>query len=111
MKHSIYADFKVLGEKKFHVVLLFLSSRVNCYEDDLVDFLVTPTIIRFYLWGNYTYGFYYTAKNQPVIIFNGDDCNTDIEIEIYDTIFTGKHWYRTDKIDDNWYFYEDKVKY
>ena len=29
MKHSIYAAFKVLGEKKFHVVLLFLSSRVN----------------------------------------------------------------------------------
>ncbi len=20
-------------------------------------------------------------------------------------------WYRTEKIDDNWYFYEDKVKY
>ena len=29
MKHSIYAAFKVLGEGKLHVVLLFLSSRVK----------------------------------------------------------------------------------
>jgi len=33
VKHSIYADFKVLGEKKFHVVLLFLSSRVNLLKE------------------------------------------------------------------------------
>lgn len=28
-KHSVYAASKVFGEEKFHVVLLFLSSRVN----------------------------------------------------------------------------------
>jgi hypothetical protein len=27
-KHSVYAASKVFGEEKFHVVLLFLSSRV-----------------------------------------------------------------------------------
>lgn len=28
-KHSVYAASKVFGEEKFHVVLLFLSSRDN----------------------------------------------------------------------------------
>ena len=104
-------NYVIRGFKQY---ILFCDSSlayINGYEDDLVDFLVTPSMIRFYLWGNYTYGFYYTAKNQPVIIFNGDDCDTDTEIEIYDIIFRGNHWYRTEKIDDNWYFYEDKVKY
>ena len=31
-KHSVYAASKVFGEEKFHVVLLFLSSRVNAAE-------------------------------------------------------------------------------
>ena len=34
-KHSVYAASKVFGEEKFHVVLLFLSSRVKGY---LVDY-------------------------------------------------------------------------
>lgn len=109
--YGIYYYKKLNSKTVNKVFKKFRLAYINCYEDDLVDFLVTPTIIRFYLWGNYTYGFYYTAKNQSVIIFNGDDSDTDIEIEIYDTIFGGKHWHRTDKIDDNWYFYEDKVKY
>lgn len=34
-KHSVYAASKVFGEEKFHVVLLFLSSRVNYVEPDI----------------------------------------------------------------------------
>lgn len=109
--YGIYYYKKLNSKTVNKVFKKFRLAYINCYEDDLVDFLVTPSMIRFYLWGNYTYGFYYTAKNQPVIIFNGDDCDTDTEIEIYDIIFRGNHWYRTEKIDDNWYFYEDKVKY
>ena len=30
----------------------FRLAYINGYEDDLVDFLVTPSMIRFYLWGN-----------------------------------------------------------
>lgn len=33
-KHSVYAASKVFGEEKFHVVLLFLSSRVKCVTED-----------------------------------------------------------------------------
>ena len=109
--YGIYYYKKLNSKTVNKVFKKFRLAYINGYEDDLVDFLVTPSMIRFYLWGNYLYGFYYTAKNQPVIIFNGDDCDTDTEIEIYDIIFRGNHWYRTEKIDDNWYFYEDKVKY
>ena len=109
--YGIYYYKKLNSKTVNKVFKKFRLAYINGYEDDLVDFLVTPSMIRFYLWGNYTYGFYYTAKNQPGIIFNGDDCDTDTESEIYDIIFRGNHWYRTEKIDDNWYFHEDKLKY
>ena len=81
--YGIYYYKKLNSKTVNKVFKKFRLAYINCYEDDLVDFLVTPSMIRFYLWGNYT----------------------------YDIIFRGNHWYRTEKIDDNWYFYEDKVKY
>lgn len=42
-KHSVYAASKVFGEEKFHVVLLFLSSR-----DKSVGYLKRETVARCY---------------------------------------------------------------
>ena len=38
-KHSVYAASKVFGEEKFHVVLLFLSSRGNLKPSDIQELL------------------------------------------------------------------------
>jgi len=102
--------YKKLNSKTVNKVFKkFRLAYINGYEDDLVDFLVTPSMIRFYLWGNYTYGFYYTADNQPMMTFKGIECDADIEIE--DILYGGRYWYRTEKIDDHWYFYQAKVKF
>ena len=52
---------------------------------------------------------YYTADNQPMMTFQGIECDADIEIE--DILYGGRYWYRTEKIDDHWYFYQAKVKF
>ena len=46
------------------------------------------------------YGFYYTGGNQL-------ECDAAIEGE--EIIYGGKYWYKTEKIDENWYFYESKI--
>ena len=44
--------------------------------------------------------FYYTGGNQL-------EC--DVAIEGEEIIYGGKYWYKTEKIDENWYFYESKI--
>lgn len=86
----------------------FRLSGMYCGKNDLVEFLITPTIVSS-LRDTYLYGFYYTADNQPMMTFKGIECDADIEIE--DILYGGRYWYRTEKIDDHWYFYQAKVKF
>ncbi|MDE6913971.1 MAG: hypothetical protein K2P35_09785 [Lachnospiraceae bacterium] len=77
-------------------------------EDDIVKFSINPTIL-YLLWGRYEYGFYYTKEDQAVDVFwaEWDECNEETKGII---LGAGEYWYRTEQIDDNWWFYESKLE-
>lgn len=52
----------------------------------------------------YSYGFYYSNDNEPRDIASGNKC--DLEFT-EDEEWTSR-WYRTEKIKDNWWYYEYK---
>lgn len=71
-KHSVYAASKVFGEEKFHVVLLFLSSRGNLKPSDIQELLdeMQPnysysTIRKVYLFLHSMVKYGKTEKNLP----------------------------------------------
>ena len=88
--------------QKFH--LFYVD---NC-DDNFVNFSVRPTIVTALLWDNYWYGFYYVKDNKAFDVFRGKEY--DGEIEGTTTAF-GKYWYRTEQIDEYWWFYECKIKF
>ena len=53
------------------------------------------------------YGFYYTENDEPVNVVGGDDMEEN-EFEVV-IVGWGEYWYRTEKITDNWWFYETKT--
>ena len=101
--------YKELNNKTVNKVFKdFRLAEIRCLKSGTVIFSVWPTIISS-LRDTYLYGFYYTADYQPMMTFKGIECDADIEIE--DILYGGRYWYRTEKIDDHWYFYQDKVKF
>ena len=82
----------------------------NIYKpnDKIVSFTIKPTIVNT-LWVGYRCGFYYTMDDKPFNLFEigGNECDEETE-GIVDGI--GKYWYRTEQIDDNWWFYESKLE-
>lgn len=100
--------YKELNSKTVNTVFRkFRLAYISCYENNIAVFSVMPTIISV-LWDNYEYGFYYTAENHTVNVYEGlKECDKETE----GIVVGGKYWYGTEKIEDNWYFYERKVKY
>ena len=86
--------------QKFHLF------RIDNYDDNIVNFSVRPTIINA-LWDNYWYGFYYTKDDKAFDVFQREEYDGEFERTI-----TGldKYWYRTEQIDEHWWFYEHKWK-
>ena len=77
---------------------------MNNLERGYVEFFVFEYWIhssRFYRCG-----FYYSEEDVPVDVFSGDYVDSDTTV--YETwpIFM-HYWYRTDKIMDNWWYYEE----
>ena len=97
--YGIYYYKKLNSKTVNKVFKKFRLSGMYCGKNDLVEFLITPTIVSS-LRDTYLYGFYYTGGNQL-------ECDAAIEGE--EIIYGGKYWYKTEKIDENWYFYESKI--
>ena len=92
--------YKELNNKTVNKVFKdFRLAEIRCLKSGTVIFSVRPTIISS-LRDTYLYGFYYTGGNQL-------ECDAAIEGE--EIIYGGKYWYKTEKIDENWYFYESKI--
>ena len=92
--------YKELKNKTVNKVFKeFRLAAIRCLKSGTVIFSVRPTVIS-NLKDTYLYGFYYTGGNQL-------ECDAAIEGE--EIIYGGKYWYKTEKIDDNWYFYEVKI--
>lgn len=105
-----YVYYKDLEDERIDKVFkeFFLMRIGEDFEDDeSIVFSVRPTVISA-LWDDYMYGFYYTENDEPVDVAWGHDVEEN-EFETVDDF--GKYWYRTEKITDNWWFYETKIVY
>ena len=81
------------------------------YDDKhkkLVFYMTSP--VTYILWKRYEYGFYFSEEDKALnIVWGVEECKSGTEIR-------GKYWagttiyyvYRTEKITDNWWFFEYK---
>ncbi|MBD5549659.1 MAG: hypothetical protein HDQ96_00545 [Lachnospiraceae bacterium] len=76
--------------------------------DGSVRFHVRDSVVYYILWDGYECGFYYSEDDKPIDAVWDHKMGED-ETEFEDLIFYGKYWYRTEKITDNWWFYETKT--
>lgn len=76
-------------------------------EDNNVEFNIRPTV-AVVLWGDYGYGFYYTETDEPIDVVCGREViETEFEIDTGDFIY----WYRTERITENFWYYETKIEW
>ncbi|MBD5494787.1 MAG: hypothetical protein HDR12_10535 [Lachnospiraceae bacterium] len=87
----------------------FYLSMINKRSDGSVRFHVRDSIANI-LWDDYRCGFYYSKDDKPIDAVWTHKMDEE-ELEFEDLIFYGKYWYRTEKITDNWWFYETKTVY
>lgn len=96
-------DSETINEifKTFKLVVIY---KMN---DETISFTVKPSIINA-LWDGYRYGFYYAEIDRPVNVFGGgEECDEEFSEVIHNM---GEYWYRTERISDNWWFYESKLE-
>ena len=92
---------------KFNILYIHDKS----YDDKdkkLVFYMTSP--VTYILWKRYEYGFYFSEEDKALnIVWGVEECKSGTEIR-------GKYWagttiyyvYRTEKITDNWCFFEYK---
>lgn len=77
-------------------------------ESGIIVFSIYP-VLSILCEDGYAYGFYYNMLDKPIYVENGEECSLEFEkSEI------GWHMhYKTEKIADNWWYYEEyyKVKF
>lgn len=104
-----FAYYKELEDERIDKVFKeFFLMRIGEDFDESIVFAVRPTVISA-LWDDYMYGFYYTENDEPIDVEWGNEMEEN-EFEAVVVGF-GKYWYRTEKITDNWWFYETKILY
>lgn len=59
------------------------------------------------IWFGYSYGFYYSDEDKAIDVTTGEECELYFDRENQ----LRKGWYRTEKIIDNWWYYEDLTIY
>ena len=101
MVNKMFRTFRLICMSRF-------DNSIVKFDDSIVKFEVRPTVISV-LWENYSYGFYYTETDKAYDVFW--DLNECDEGEGTEGIIWGfgKYWYRTERIDNHWWFYESKI--
>lgn len=114
MKDEYTIPFKELDNDKITKVfkefsLILIENAMDNSEGGYVDFTISPVVTQL-VWGDYRYGFYYSEEDSPIDITTGAkvDCNTKVYGELMSNI---KYWYKTEKITDNWWYYEEQWTY
>lgn len=89
--------------------LVLIDNNLDNSEGGYVLFAISSDV-TYLVWGDYGYGFYYSEEDIPINIVTGVnvDCNTKVYDEWIPSI---KWWYRTEKITDNWWYYEMQWTY
>ncbi|MBD5454199.1 MAG: hypothetical protein HDR30_07790 [Lachnospiraceae bacterium] len=90
--------------RMFRTFNLVTVSKIS--GDGSVSFSIDPVSNFSFLWSDYDYGFYYTENDEPVnVVWTNEIEETEFEYTIEDF---GRYYYRTEKITDNWWYYETK---
>lgn len=90
--------------KMFETFNLATVSKI--YGDGSVEFSIDPVSNFSFVWSDYDYGFYYTENDEPInVVWTNKIEETEFEYTIEDF---GRYSYRTEKITDNWWYYEKK---
>ncbi len=83
-----------------------IDNRMNNSEGGYVIFIVSTSIIDVVPRnGFYIYGFYYSEEDKPLDIFSGDNIAGNTKVEV-DMLFLNKYYYWTEKITDNWWYFD-----
>lgn len=88
----------------------FFLYMINKESDGSVQFHIRPSIVNYFLWDDYRCGFYYSEDDKPIDAAWYNKMGED-ETEFEAVMPFGKYWYKTEKITDNWWFYETKTVY
>ena len=114
MKDEDTIPFKELDNDKITKVfkefsLILIQNDMDNSEGGFVAFTISSDVTHL-VWGDYRYGFYYSEEDSPIDITTGSkvDCNTKVHGELMPYI---KYWYKTEKITDNWWYYEEQWTY
>ena len=103
-KTIYYKDLE--DENVNRVFRAFQLLRIEKRDDNSVEFQVKHKVITA-LWGYYRYGFYYTENDEPVdVVYGSEVKETEFETTI---VGLWTYWYRTEKITDNFWYYETKI--
>lgn len=101
-----YKDLK--DENVDRMFEIFRLNEIDKRDDNSVEFTVRSTVM-YALWGFYLHGFYYTENDEPVDVVYGSEVK---ETEFKTTIVgLWTYWYRTEKITDNFWYYETKIEW
>lgn len=74
-------------------------------ENEIIVFAIYP-LLDILCEDCYEYGFYYNMQNKPIYIENGEECSSEFEKS---ELWRHVH-YKTEKITDNWWYYEEQYK-
>ncbi len=81
-----------------------IRNKMNNSEGGYVFFTVSTSLIDS-VPRNYKYGFYYSEEDKPLDIFFGDNIASNTKVEV-DMMFSNKYYYWTEKITDNWWYFD-----
>ena len=89
--------------------LMYIRNHMGDSECDYVYFIILQHPVSLVWHGEYYYGFYYIEEDRPIDIFSGKivDNNTKVYVNTVDF----EYWYRTEKIADNWWYFEVQITY
>lgn len=114
MKDEDTIPFKELDNDKITKVFKEFSLKLIINDMDnsgggYAAFAISSDVTHL-VWRDYRYGFYYSEEDSPIDIATGAkvDCNTKVYGELMPNI---KYWYKTEKITDNWWYYEEQWTY
>lgn len=74
-------------------------------ESGIVVFYIYP-LLDILCEEGYAYGFYYNMQDKPIYVGNGEECSSEFEKS---ELWMDVH-YKTEKITDNWWYYEEQYK-
>ena len=93
----------------FDVFDLIYVDNVN---NEMLVFVVRPSRLVF-LWSTWAYGFYYSedgsSKGALIDITVIEELEDEMKGEGGEP-WAGEYWYRTERIKDNWWFFESELK-